>query len=44
MFWEIYFDNFFSSVHLAVDLLKHATPKVATIQPNRADIPKKRNK
>ena len=38
--YEVYFDNYFSSVHLAVDLLKHGTSSVATTQPNRVGFPK----
>ena len=36
----MYFDNYFSSVHLAVDLLKHGTTSVATTRPNRVGFPK----
>jgi len=41
--WEgrqVFFDNCFSSVHLAVDLLKHGTTCVATMQPDKVDFPR----
>ena len=38
--YEIYFDNYFSSVHLAVDLLGRGTTSVATTRPNRVGFPK----
>jgi len=38
--YEVYFDNFFSSVQLAVDILKHGTTSVVTTQPDRVGFPK----
>ena len=38
--YEVYFDNYFSSVHLAVDVLECGTTTVATTQPNRVGFPK----
>ena len=32
--YEVYFDNYFSSVHSAVDLLERGTTSVATTRPN----------
>jgi len=37
---QVFFDNYFSSVHLAVDLLKHGTTSVATTRPDRVDFPR----
>ena len=38
--YEVYFDNCFSGVYLAVDLLECGTSSVATIPPNRVGFPK----
>ena len=38
--YEVYYDNYFSSVHLAVDLLERGTTSVATTRPNRVGFPK----
>ena len=37
---EVYFDNFFSTVELAADLLKHGTTSIATTRPYRVGFPK----
>ena len=37
---QVYFDNFFSSVHLAADLLAHGTTSVATTRPDRIGFPR----
>ena len=38
--YKVYFDNFFSSVYLAVDLLERGTTSLVTSQPNRIGLPK----
>ena len=38
--YEVYFDNYFSTVELAADLLKHGTTTVATTRPHRVGFPK----
>ena len=38
LFWlgrHVYCDNFFTSIHLAADLLEHGTNLVGTTQPDR---------
>ena len=37
---KVYFDNYFSTVELAADLLKYGTTSVATTQPYRVGFPK----
>jgi len=37
---QIFFDNYFSCIHLAVDLLKHGTTCVVTTWPDRVDFPR----
>ena len=38
--YHVYCDNFFTSVHLAADLLEHGTNLVGTTRPNRVDFPR----
>ena len=38
-FHHVYFDNYFTSVHLAVDLLKDGIYMCGTIRPNRKQFP-----
>ena len=36
----VYCDNYFTSVHLAADLLEHVTTLVGTTRPDKVDFPK----
>ena len=38
--YHVYYDNYFTSVHLAGDLLEHGTNLVGTTRPDRADFPR----
>ena len=38
--YHVYCDNYFTSVHLATDLLKHETTLVGTTWPDKVDSPK----
>ena len=38
--YHVYCDNYFTSVHLATDLLEHGTTLVGNTQPDKVDFPK----
>ena len=38
--YRVYCDNYFTSVHLAADLLEHGTTLVGTTRPDKVDFPK----
>ena len=38
--YHVFCDNYFTSVHLAADLLEHGTTLVGTTRPDRTDIPR----